>query len=77
MCGKTGVAQDLEKQKNHTCMHNLSPLPQGALWAWTRDTWTTLEFLRNIDFSGDILFEFSCAMIKALPLESLENLPCN
>lgn len=41
--------------------------PQEVLWVWTRDTWTTLEFLRNIDFPGAIWFEFSCATIKELP----------
>lgn len=75
ICAKTGVAQYLERDPR---LHaHLSPFPQGALLAWTRGTWTTLEFLRNIDFSGAILFDFSCAIIKALPLESLGNLPCN
>lgn len=38
MCGKTGVAWYLEKQREPHLRAHLSPFPQGALWAWTRDT---------------------------------------
>lgn len=38
MGGKTGVAWYLEKQREPHLRAHLSPFPQGALWAWTRDT---------------------------------------
>lgn len=65
MCGKTGVARYLEKQTEPHLHAHLSPFPQGALWACTRDTWTTLEFLRDIDFSSA-----SGAILSSVVLQS-------